>query len=220
MRPFTDDMPKCMIPLQGKPLVHWTISWLKGYGFKHIVLGVAYSKEIVINYLKENPQGLKIDISEHTVEGETGEGFRLAISRFVKDEDFLAMNGDEITSLDLERLEAMHLKNEPIATIAAAPLRLPFGVLSLEGDDIVRFKEKTLMENMSISIGVYMFNRKILNYIPETGSIERIVFPTLAQKRLLKACRLKPDEVWLTINSVKDLSVAETEFTKLWRTRE
>jgi NDP-sugar pyrophosphorylase family protein len=84
---------------------------------------------------------LKIDISEHTVEGETGEGFRLAISRFAKDEDFLAMNGDEITSLDLERLEAMHLKNEPIATIAAAPLRLLFGVLSLEGDDIVRFKD-------------------------------------------------------------------------------
>ena len=37
----------------------------------------------------------------------------------------------------------------------------------------------------------------------------------LAQKRLLKACRLKPDELWLTINSVKDLSVAEKEFDKL-----
>jgi NDP-sugar pyrophosphorylase family protein len=217
MRPFTEDMPKCMIPVQGKPLIHWIISWLKSYGFKHIVMGVAYRKEVVIKYLKENPQDLKIDFSEHTVEGETGEGFRLAITRFVKDEDFLAMNGDEMTSLDLLRLEALHLKNKPVATIAVAPMRSPFGVLDLDGDDIVGFKEKTLMENMPVSIGVYIFNRKILDYIPETGSIERTVFPILAQKRLLKACKLKSDELWLTINSVKDLSVAEAEFAKLGR---
>ncbi len=169
MRPFTEDMPKCMIPLQGNPLIYWIISWLKSFGFKHIVMGVAYHKEVVISYLKENTQGLKIDFSEHTVEGETAEGFRLAISRFVKDEDFLAMNGDEITSLNLERLEEMHLKNKPVATIAVAPMRSPFGVLELEGDDIVGFKEKTLLENTLVSIGVYVLNRKILSYLPETG---------------------------------------------------
>ncbi len=217
MRPFTDDAPKCMIPVQGKPLIYWILNWLKCNGFKHVVLGVAYRKEVVMKYIKENPQGLKIDFSEHTVEGETGEGFRLAITRFVKDEDFLAMNGDEITSLDLLRLESLHLKNKPVATIAVAPMRSPFGVLDVEGDDIVGFKEKILLDDMPVSIGVYIFNRKILNYIPETGSIERTVFPKLAKQRLLKACRLKSDEVWLTINSVKDLSVAESEFAKLGR---
>jgi NDP-sugar pyrophosphorylase family protein len=178
-------------------------------------LGVAYRKEVVINYLKENSQGLKIDFSEHTVEGETGEGFRLAISRFVKDDDFLAMNGDEITSLNLERLEGLHLKNKPVATIAVAPMRSLFGILELEGDDIVSFKEKPLVENMFVSIGVYIFNQKILDYIPENGSIEKTVFPLLVKKRVLKACKLKPEELWLTINSVKDLSVAEKEFAML-----
>ncbi len=217
MRPFTEDMPKCMVPIKGKPLVHWTLSWLKSYGFKHLVMGVAYHKEVVIDYLTNNSQGLKIDFSEHSVEGETGEGFRLAISRFVNDEDFLAMNGDEITSLNLERLEELHLKNKPVATVAVAPMRSPFGVLELEGDDIVSFKEKPLVENMFVSIGVYVFNRKILNYIPENGSIEKKVFPLLVNRKALKACRLKPTELWLTINSVKDLSIAETEFTKLGR---
>lgn len=217
MRPFTEDMPKCMIPLQGKPLIHWILNWLKSNGFKHIVMGVAYRKEVIMNYLKENPQGLKIDFSEHTVEGETGEGFRLAISRFVNDENFLAMNGDEITNLNLEKLEEMHLKNKPVATIAVSPMRSPFGILELEGDDIVGFKEKTLLENTLVSIGVYLFNREILSYIPKVGSIEKTVFPLLAKKRLLKAYRLSPSEVWLTINSVKDLSVAEKEFASLRR---
>ena len=220
MRPFTEDMPKCMVPIKGKPLIHWTVSWLKSYGFKHLVMGVAYHKEVVIDYLKNNSQGLKIDFSEHTVEGETGEGFRLAISRFVKDDDFLAMNGDEITTLNLERLEELHLKNKPVATVSVAPMRSPFGILELEGDDVVSFKEKPLVENMFVSIGVYIFNQKILSYIPENGSIEKTVFPLLAKKRALKACRLKPEELWLTINSVKDLSVAEKEFAKLRRVQE
>ena len=217
MRPFTEDMPKCMVPIKEKPLIHWTVSWLKSYGFKHLVMGVAYRKEVVIDYLKNNSQGLKIDFSEHTVEGETGEGFRLAISRFVKDDDFLAMNGDEVTNLDLERLEESHLKNKSVATVSVAPMRSPFGILELEGDEVVSFKEKPLVENMFVSIGVYIFNQKILSYIPKNGSIEKTVFPLLVKKRVLKACRLKPEELWLTINSVKELSVAEREFAKLGR---
>jgi mannose-1-phosphate guanylyltransferase len=181
MRPLTEDMPKCMVPLQGKPLVYWILNWLKSYGFKHVVLGVAYRKEVIINYLKENSQGLKIEFSEHTVEGETGEGFRLAISRFVNDENFLAMNGDEITNLHIGRLEETHLKNKPVATIAVSPMRSPFGILELEGEDIVGFHEKVLLEHTLVSIGVYMFNHQILSYIPTTGSIERTVFPSLAK---------------------------------------
>jgi mannose-1-phosphate guanylyltransferase len=217
MRPLTEDMPKCLIPLQGKPLIYWIISWLKSYGFKHIVLGVAYQKELIINYLKENNQGLKIDFSEHTVEGETGEGFRLAISRFVNDEDFLAMNGDEITNLNLEKLEEIHLQNKPVATIAVSPMRSPFGILELEGDDIVGFHEKVLLENTLVSIGVYIFNNHLLGYLPNTGSIEKTVFPLLSKKRLLKAYRLGKDESWLTINSVKELSLAEKEFASIRR---
>jgi len=206
-----------MIPLQGKPLIYWTLTWLRNYGFKHIVLGVAYRKEVVINYLKENPVGMDIDFSEHTQEGETGEGFRLAISRYVDDENFLAMNGDEITNLNLERLEEIHLKYRPVATIAVSPMRSPFGILEIDGDDIVGFKEKTILEDTLVSIGVYIFNHEILGYLPVKGAIEKTAFPLLAKKKLLKACRLIGDELWLTINSVKDLSVAEKEFALIRR---
>src|SRR4030067_1315664 len=109
MRPLTEDLPKCMIPILGKPLVYWTLTWLRDSGFKHVVLGVSYLKETVINYVKENPVGIKVDFSEHTQEGETGEGFRLAIKRHVDDENFLAMNGDELTNLNLEKIIDFHL---------------------------------------------------------------------------------------------------------------
>jgi len=215
MRPYTEDMPKCMIPLRGKPLIYWTLTWLRDYGFNHVVLGVAYRKEAVIEYVRENPVGIDVDFSEHTQEGETGEGFRLAIERHVSDEDFLAMNGDELTNLNLERFVEFHLKQKPVATIAVSPMHSPFGILEIEGDDIIEFKEKPILEDKLVSAGIYVFNHAILDYLPLKGTIEKTAFPMLAEKRLLKAFRLGKDERWLTINSVKDLSVAEKEFTSI-----
>jgi len=215
MRPYTEDMPKCMVPLRGKPLIYWTLTWLRDYGFNHIVLGVAYRKEVIISYVKENPLGVDVDFSEHTQEGETGEGFRLAIERHVSDENFLAMNGDELTNLNLERFVEFHLKQKPVATIAVSPMHSPFGILEIEGEDIIGFKEKPILEDKLVSVGIYVFNHAILDYLPLKGTIEKTAFPMLAERRLLKAFRLGESERWLTINSVKDLSVAEKEFTSI-----
>ncbi len=205
-------MPKCMIQLYGKPLIHWTLAWLKDYGFKHIVLGVAHRKEVIVAYVNENPTGLEVDFSEHTQEGETGEGFRLAIERYVSDADFLAMNGDELTNLNLGRFAAFHLRNKPMATIAVSPMHSPYGILEIDGEDIIGFKEKPILEDKLVSTGIYFFNHAILSYLPMKGSIEKTAFPLLAEKRLLKACKLDENEQWFTVNSVKDLSAAEESF--------
>ena len=61
------------------------------------------------------------------------------------------------------------------------------GYLELEGDDVVSFKEKPLVENMFVSIGVYVFNQKILDFIPENGSIEKTVFPLLVKEARFKS---------------------------------
>ena len=212
LRPLTEDIPKCMISLQGKPLLYWTLSWLKQYGFKHVVLGVAYREEVIRKFVKENPMGLEIDFSRHTVEGETGEGFRLAIQRYVSDDDFLAMNGDELTNLNLEKFAEFHLRQKPIATIAVSPMNSPFGILEIDGDDIVGFNEKPVLEDKLVSTGIYMFNHRILDYLPMRESMEKTTFPILAKNKLLKAYRFGKSERWLTINSIKDLSIAEREF--------
>jgi len=215
MRPLTKDMPKCMIPLRGKPLIYWTLTWLKDYGFDHVVLGVSYHKEAVIDYVRENPLGIKVDFSEHTQEGETGEGFRLAIKRHVTDENFLAMNGDELSNLNLERFVDFHLSQKGVATIAVSPMCSPFAVLDINGNDIVGFREKPILEDKLVSAGMYVFNHTIYDYLPHVGSMEKLTFTVLAEKRLLKAYRLSRNERWLTVNSVKDLSTAEKEFTSI-----
>ena len=217
MRPLTEDLPKCMIPINGRPLIYWTLTWLRDHGLDHVVLGVSYRKETIMDYVKGNSWGLTVDFSEHTQEGETGEGFRLAIKRHVSDEDFLAMNGDELTNLNLEKFFAFHLQHKPVATIAVSPMHSPFAVLEINGNDIVEFREKPVLEDKLVSAGIYVFNHAIYDYLPVSGSMEKITFPSLAEKRLLKAYKLSQNERWLTINSVKDLSVAEKEFKSIRR---
>lgn len=215
MRPLTEDVPKAMIKLYDKPLLYWTLNWLKKYRFKHVILGVAYRKEVIIDYVRKNPFGLDIDCSVHTVEGGTGEGFRLAIERYVDDENFLAMNGDELTNLNLKKLTDFHLKNKPVATIAISPMRSPYGIIEIRGNSIVGFMEKPILEDKLVSAGVYIFNHGILDYLPARGALETTTFPLLAQRGLLKAYRLGKDERWITLNTIKDLSIAEKKFDLL-----
>jgi len=215
MRPLTEDMPKCMVPIHGKPLLFWTLTWLKGYGFNHVVLGVSYHKEVVIKYINENPLGVNIDFSEHSREGETGEGFRLAIKRYVSDENFLAMNGDELTNLRLPKFVDFHLKNKGVATIAVSPMQSPFAVITIKGNDIVGFREKPLLKDKLVNAGIYVFNHAVCDYLPPVGAVEKTTFPALAKKKLLKAYRLNGEEHWLTVNSIKDLFTAEKNFTSI-----
>jgi NDP-sugar pyrophosphorylase family protein len=217
MRPLTNDLPKCMIPLHGKPLIYWTLRWLKENCFEHIVMGVSWHKEVIIDYISKNPMDLKVDFSEHTQEGETGEGFRLAISRYVSDETFLAMNGDELTNLNLQRFVDLHLKENAITTIAVSPMKSPFAILNVKGNDIIDFQEKPLLEDKLVSAGIYVFNQAITEYLPQVGSIEKITFPAISKAGRLKAYRLGKDERWITVNSVNELYAAEAEFSSLRR---
>lgn len=214
LRPLTNDKPKAMIEVLGKPLLQWIVEWLRNNDIERIVIGVAYKKEAIMNHFDDGSKfGLQIDYSVHSVEGETGEGFKLAISRFVKDNTFVAMNGDELTSLDLGDMVDFHLSQKSIATIAVSPLRSPYGVVEVtSNNDVIGFEEKPIIDSVLVNSGIYVFDQQILDYLPEKGSLEHVTLPTLARLRLLKAFQI--DGFWLTVNSVKDLETAEHELLK------
>jgi mannose-1-phosphate guanylyltransferase len=210
LRPLTDDTPKAMITVAGKPLLQWVLEWLKRNGVGNVVIGVAYKKEKVIDYFRDGAAlDVKIRYSQHTVEGGTSEGFKLAIERHVKDQTFLAMNGDELVDIDLSDLALHHHSNKGIATIAVGHLRSPYGVVEVDGNDIIGFREKPILQSHLVSVGVYVFSRDILGYLPEKGNVEQTAFPTLASMRKLKA--YVHNGFWATVNTVKDLEDVEKE---------
>lgn len=208
--PLTVDKPKAMVKLNGKPILYWMIQWLKRNGIKNLVIGVAYKKEKIISYMKRNKGfGLSYKISEHTSEGGTAEAFRLAISRYVNDECFLGTNCDEITSMDISNLARMHIHKNKLVTIAIAPFHCRFSVVNTKNGVIENFHYGHKLSEIPVSIGIYVFNRDILDYLPGTGSIEDDVFTKLAPQKMLASYMIQGNEDWISVNTVKDAKEAE-----------
>ena len=211
LRPITDDIPKGLVKVAGKPLLQWVIEWLKENGVSNLVIGVAYLKEMVMRHLGDGHRfGVNITYSKHTVEGGTGEGFRLAISRYVNDRIFFALNGDQITDLRLTQLLRTHRQTNALATVAVVHPRLPFGLVMTDKKGFCKgFVEKPVMKDTLCSSGIYVFQREILDYLPLSGDVEKTAFPRLASKRCLKAYIHKGS--FLTVNSLRELEEAEEE---------
>lgn len=210
LRPITRDLPKGLVKVGGKPLLEWVIEWLRDNAVSTVVLGVSYLRDKIIDYFGNGDGfGVQIKYSVHTVEGGTGEGFRLAISRYVEDETFFALNGDQITDIRLSSLLKRHVRsNKTLATVAVVHPRLPFGLVEVDKhDNCRRFLEKPVLNDRFISTGVYVFNKAIAKYLPLKGDIERLTFPKLSQRGWLAA--YTHPQSFITVNSIRELEEAE-----------
>jgi len=142
------------------------------------------------------------------VEGGTGEGFRLAIKRYIDDQTFYALNGDQITDVKLSSLLAKHRESNATATIAVVHPRLPFGLVQVDRRGFCReFLEKPVLTDRYISTGVYVFDKSIVRHMPKRGDIERTTFPKLSNARQLGAYRHTGS--FITVNSLRELEEAE-----------
>ncbi len=215
LRPITQDIPKGLVKIGGKPILEWVLEWLKSNGVSDIIIGVAYLKEKIMGQLRDGRDfGVHIRYSVHSVDGGTGEGFRLAINRHVDKETFFALNGDQITNLDLKSMFKAHTRTDALATVGVVHPRLPFGLVLTDRNGYCKgFMEKPIMKSLTCSSGIYVFQRDILPYLPRKGDIEKSTLPLLTSKRRLRVYVHKGR--FLTVNTLKELEEAERDLKEM-----
>jgi NDP-sugar pyrophosphorylase family protein len=199
-------LPKPLVPVAGFPLAEYTVARLVDAGVTRVVVACrAGQEDAFVNAL--GGLGAEIDpVGEEEPLGRGG-GLRLAASRRREDGAVLALNGDELLDVDLASLLAEHERSGAAATIVVAQVRSPFGVVDLEADGTVSgFREAPTLPDW-VNSGVYALGEEALARLPERGDHEQSTFPELAAERKLHAFR--HDGVWLTVNTPKDLRVAE-----------
>jgi len=210
----TEEIPKPLVLLSGKPILERILEWLKKNGVENVVIGVAYKKEKVKDYFGDGSKfGLKIYYTEHDENGGTEDAFKIAVERASQlAEDFYAMNGDQITDLPLDELTETHLSTGALATITTIKLRTRFGIIKIDDKNkILKFNEKENVPNTLMNSGIYIFNKELLDYL-NTGNIEENAFKKLAKDG--KLFSFYYDGIWFTINDKKQLKEAE-EYLKL-----
>ena len=216
LRPLTEERPKPLVEVAGKPILLWQIEWLKSYGIRDFVLLTGYLREKIIEYIGS---GRKFDVRvSYTVEDEplgTAGALKNAEAVLRGEDYFIVVNGDIITDLNpLKLVDELKRKNVIVA-IAAVPLRSPYGILEIDDDGYVKeFKEKPILEEYWINAGVYAMRSEILELLPEKGDIERTVFPQLAKERKLIAVRYR-DVFWRSIDTHKDIEEASRELASV-----
>ncbi len=214
LRPLTDNLPKPMVPLCGRPILAHQVDWLKGAGVTDVVFLAGYLWESIREYFGD---GQRFGIRAHYSVEETPLGRGGAIRKGLPlvpeaERTVVVLNGDIITAERLETLLDRHREKKAasqshLATIMVVPMVSPYGLVDLDRrDQVVGFREKVEMPYW-INAGIYLLDPGIAPELPEIGDHETETFPRLA--RAGKIAAFKTQSFWRSVDSFKDLQDAE-----------
>ena len=189
LKPITNELPKPMVPVMGKPLLERNIKNLKKHGIDEVILSTCYKPQRIKEYFEDGSKfGVKINYISEDIPLGTGGAIKNAQEFF--EDTFLVFNSDILSDIDISEIVRFHKEKGALATIAATQVDNPSAYGVIEHDEkgfITAFKEKPLPHETNsnlINAGIYVFEPDLLDEIP-TGrvvSIERETFPLLLEK--------------------------------------
>ena len=215
LRPLTNDTPKPLLPIKGKPIVEHTIKQLKKHGIKKVILSVGYRADKIQEYFG-NGDKLGVEIS-YAIEKEplgTGGAVKKAAENIEK--PFILTWGDELKDIDYSDLYKTYLRDAPQVTMVLTPREdvENFGVVKLEDNRIINFVEKPKREEAPsnlINAGAFIIDPQCLKILPEgKSSIEHDCFTKLAPLGEISA--FVHNGQWFPTDTLEKYSKACIEF--------
>ena len=210
LRPFTEVIPKPLLPIGEKAVLEIQIEHLKNNGFDHIFLATNYKSEYIENFFGNGDKyGVKLSISKEEKPLGTAGPVKL-LQNQLNNEPFLVMNGDILTLLPYRKLYEFACSKETLLTIATKDIYTPFqfGNIHTEGDFVTGIEEKPNIKTTIIA-GIYIFKPEILNLIPDNTmyGMDKLIIDML--ERRLPISHYPIQEYWLDIGQVGDYEKAQ-----------
>lgn len=212
LRPLTNDIPKPMLQVGGKPILETIIEGFKQYGFTNFILSVNYKKEVIQNYF-QNGEAFDVNISYIEESKRMGTAGALSLLPTKPLKPFFVMNGDLLTQVNFEQLMHFHMDNHSLATMCVREYeyQIPYGVIETDGEKLVSIKEKPIHKSF-VNAGIYVLSPEVLDYIPKNQFYD---MPELFQKLLgeeKKTTVFPIREYWLDIGRMDDFERANLEY--------
>lgn len=208
LRPYTENCPKPLLPVGGKPMLEHIIEQARAEGFQHFVLAIHYLGHMIEEYFGDGDRWqVKIDyLREKSPLGTAG---AIGFLNPRPEMPFLVSNGDVLTDIRYAELLDFHGRHGAAATMAVRlhEWQHPFGVVRTKGVDIVGFEEKPIARS-HINAGIYVLEPEVLDAL-EAG--EHCDMPTLfsrLQERSARTIVYPMHEPWLDVGRADDLERA------------
>ena len=162
---YTDTIPKPMVPIGGKPILEHIMDIYSNFGHEDFYIALGYKGEIIKKYFKNfKKKKWKINLIETGAETYTG-GRLKRLEKYLSNETFLLTYGDGISNININELIEFHKNHKKIITISAVRPPARFGSLSLDGSDVLKFKEKTQLGESWINGGFFVVNPSFFNFL-------------------------------------------------------
>lgn len=212
LRPLTNDVPKPMLDVGNKPILHTIVENFAKYGYTDIIMCVNYKSEIIKEYFGNGDKfGVKI---EYVLESQRmGTAGALSLLQKRPKDDFFVMNGDLLTNVNFEYLHEYHKDSNALASICIRKyeMQVPYGVVNVRANKVTSIEEKPT-QSFFVSAGIYMFSPIVLDFIPKGVFYD---MPTLFSELLKHDFPIHPfpiREYWLDIGRMDEYRRANDEY--------
>ena len=216
LAPYTTVFPKPLMPIDGMPILEVIVRQLAHFRIKEMVFTVSQQSEPLLSAYFGNGGRYGVGIRYSKEEKPLGTAGPLSIIPNLP-ETFLVMNGDILTTLDYQKLIKYHRQHKGIVTIAMSQkkVQLELGVMEFNrAYQLTRYIEKPML-SYSVSMGIYVFEKKVLGWIPSQKYLD---FPELIQKLIKQKERVicyPSNEFWLDIGRHEDYEEAQKKFQEM-----
>ena len=211
LRPHTEDYPKPLLLVAGKPMLEHIIERAKLEGFNHFVLAIHYLGHMIEAYFGDGERlGVRIDYLRE--ESPLGTAGALGLLKPKPDAPFVVTNGDVITDIHYGELLDFHTRHAAGATMAVRvhEWQHPFGVVQTQGVEIVGFEEKPIARS-HINAGVYALDPSALSVLTADAHCDMPMLFERLQANKKRTVAYPMHEPWLDVGRPDDLKRANIE---------
>ena len=209
--PYTEDCPKPMLKVSGKPILEHIIDRAKLEGFNNFIIAINYLGNVIENYFG-NGNAMNIKINYIREDKPLGTAGALSLLDLKLDDTFIVTNGDVITDIRYAELLDFHLNHNAEATMAVNvhEWQNPYGVVDIKGIEINGFAEKPINKT-HINAGVYALSKNTLNYLKKNVHCDMPFLFELLRKDSKRVIAYPMHEPWLDVGVPEDLKKANKE---------
>ena len=166
----TKSKPKPMVKIGDKPILWHIMKIFSSYDINEFVLCCGYKYEIIKEYFENISENWSVEVVDTGLDTMTG-GRIKRIEKYINNEKFFLLYGDDLKSVNITELLNFHIKNKKFVTVTAAQPPGRFGILKLEEDNVVEMREKPPGDENWINGGYYILEPEIFNYISKDSDI-------------------------------------------------
>ena len=210
LKPYTNDTPKPMLELAGKPILAHNIDRLLSFGVKNIYISINHLKEQIIDYINVNYKKYNIKFIEETEPLGTIGSIKL-IDNW-QNEDILVMNADILTNIDFYDFFVNYKNFKDDMSIATFNIRIniPYGILDTTDKKINSLIEKPSFTYYS-NAGIYLIKKEMLKYIPQNQKFDSTELMEKLIDEGKKVSHFPIRGYWLDIGNAQNYAKAQDD---------